>query len=164
MESLRAIFNRVQTGVRAFIGVCMIVMMTVIFVQTATRYLVFYSIPWSEELSRYLYVTLTLLGMNLAISSKQLVRIDIIDNYLKPEYDRWLNVFRCVLALIITVVFFYSSFGMMATSASQSSPAMGISMQIMYAVLGIGFLLSAIAAMFELYDAFHQTRTVDKEV
>lgn len=164
MESLRVIFNQVQLGVRAFIGICMIVMMTVIFVQTATRYLVFYSIPWSEELSRYLYVTLTLMGMNLAITSKQLVRIDIIDNYLKPEHDKWLQVFRCALALVITVVFFYSSFGMIATSATQSSPAMGISMQIMYAILGIGFLLSAIASLFELYDALRQTKTESKEI
>ena len=165
MESLRVIFNRIQLGVRAFIGVCMIVMMTVIFVQTATRYLVFYSIPWSEELSRYLYLALTLMGMNIAISSKQLVRIDIIDNYLKPEHDRWLNVLRCVLALLITGIFFYSSFGMIATSASQSSPAMGISMQIMYAILGIGFALSAIASVFELYDALKQNNnTLNKEV
>ncbi|MCR5536296.1 MAG: TRAP transporter small permease [Succinivibrio sp.] len=141
----------------------MIVMMTVIFVQTATRYLVFYSIPWSEELSRYLYVTLTLMGMNLAITSKQLVRIDIIDNYLKPEYDKWLHALRCALALAITVVFFYSSFGMIVTSASQSSPAMGISMQIMYAILGIGFLLSAIASLFELYDALKQPQAESKE-
>lgn len=163
MECLRAIFNRIQVAVRTLIGLCMIVMMTVIFVQTATRYLVFYSIPWSEELSRYLYVTLTLMGMNLAISSKQLVRIDIIDNYLGENADKWLNAFRCLLALLITAVFFVSSFGMIAGSATQTSPAMGISMQIMYSVLGVGFLLSAIAALFELYDALTHGPEVKKE-
>lgn len=163
MEKCRDFFNQVQAVVRAFIGVCMIVMMTVIFVQTATRYLVFYSIPWSEELSRYLYVTLTLMGMNLAITSKQLVRIDIIDNYLGSVADKWLHVFRNALAVIITVVFFYSSFGMIAGSASQSSPAMGISMQIIYSVLGVGFLLSAIAAVFELYDAVVSQPQVEKK-
>ena len=80
MENLRQIFNTVQNVSKAVIGICMIVMMVVIFVQTSTRYLIFYSIPWSEEVSRYLYVALTLLGLNLAITSKQLVRIDIIDN------------------------------------------------------------------------------------
>lgn len=163
MECLRAIFNRIQVAVRTLIGLCMIVMMTVIFVQTATRYLVFYSIPWSEELSRYLYVTLTLMGMNLAISSKQLVRIDIIDNYLGEKADKWLNAFRCLLALLITAVFFVSSFGMIAGSATQTSPAMGISMQIMYSVLGVGFLLSAIAALFELYDALTHGPEAKKE-
>ncbi|MDY6322121.1 MAG: TRAP transporter small permease [Succinivibrio sp.] len=153
METFRGFFTRLQLWSRRLIGVCMMVMMTVIFVQTATRYLVFYSIPWSEELSRYLYVALTLIGLNLAITSKQLVRIDIIDAHLGPSAEKWLNAFRNGAALVITAVFFYSSFGMISGSAYQTSPAMGISMQIMYSVLGAGFLLSAVAQLFEFIDA-----------
>ena len=106
MESFRNIFNKLQCFSKHLIALCMVIMMTVIFVQTMTRYVVFYSIPWSEELSRYLYVTLTLLGVNLAVTSKQLVRIDIIDNFVKGNT---LNVIRCVLAFVITVIFFYNT-------------------------------------------------------
>ena len=150
MEAFRNIFNKVQCFSKHLIAVCMVVMMTVIFVQTMTRYVVFYSIPWSEELSRYLYVTLTLMGVNLAVTSKQLVRIDIIDNFVKGNT---LNVIRCALAFVITVIFFYSSCGMIDVSQYQHSPALGISMQIMYVILGIGFLMSAVACLFELVDA-----------
>jgi TRAP-type C4-dicarboxylate transport system permease small subunit len=153
MESLRQIFNTVQSVSKAIIALCMIAMMVVIFAQTSTRYLIFYSIPWSEEVSRYLYVALTLLGLNLAITSKQLVRIDIIDNYLKGSSLKALTVLRNALTVAITVIFFYSSFGMIDVSQFQSSPALGMSMQIMYSIIGIGFLLSAVAAIFELYDA-----------
>lgn len=154
MENLRQIFNTVQNVSKTVIGICMIAMMVVIFAQTSTRYLIFYSIPWSEEVSRYLYVALTLLGLNLAITSKQLVRIDIIDNYLKGNSLKILNIIRALLSVIITITFFYSSFGMIDVSQFQSSPALGISMQIMYSITGIGFLLSAVATIFELYDAF----------
>ena len=81
-------------------------------------------------------MALTLIGLNLAITSKQLVRIDIIDAHLGPSAEKWLNAFRNGAALVITAVFFYSSFGMISGSAYQTSPAMGISMQIMYSVLG----------------------------
>ena len=131
-------------------------MMIVIFVQTCSRYVLFYSLPWSEELSRYLYVALTLLGVNLAITSKQLVRIDIIDNILKGKKSGWyLNIIRQLLAVFITVIFFYSSFGMIDVSQYQHSPAMGLSMQVMYSILGIGFFLSAVASIFELIDAIN---------
>ena len=150
MVAFRNIFNKVQCFSKHLIAVCMVVMMTVIFVQTMTRYVVFYSIPWSEELSRYLYVTLTLMGVNLAVTSKQLVRIDIIDNFVKGNT---LNVIRCALAFVITVIFFYSSFGMIDVSQYQHSPALGISMQVMYVILGFGFLMSAVACLFELVDA-----------
>ena len=108
---------------------------------------------WSEELSRYLYVTLTLLGLNLAVTSKQLVRIDIIDHKISKNALKYLNLIRELMTLIITVLFFYSSFGMIDVSQYQSSPALGISMQIMYTVLGIGFLLSAVASLFNFCDA-----------
>lgn len=153
MEALRSIFGKIQTVARTIIAICMIIMMTVILMQTLTRYLVFYSLPWSEEVSRYLYVTLTLLGLNLAMTARQLVRIDIIDHYLSKDGAKKLELVRCVLTVIITVMFFYSSFGMIDVSQYQSSPALGISMQIMYTILGLGFLLSALAAVFNLCDA-----------
>ncbi len=153
MESIRGLFTRVQSVARTIIALCMIAMMTVIFVQTATRYVVFYSIPWSEEVSRYLYVTLTLLGLNLAMTSKSLVRIDIIDHKISKGALKYLDLFREALTVVITVLFFYSSFGMIDVSQFQSSPALGMSMQIMYSILGLGFLLSAIAAMFNFCDA-----------
>ena len=162
MENLRQIFTTVQNVSKTIIGICMIAMMVVIFVQTSTRYLVFYSIPWSEEVSRYLYVALTLLGLNLAITSKQLVRIDIIDNYLKGASLKALNIVRAAFSVIITVAFFYSSFGMIDVSQFQSSPAIGMSMQIMYSIIVIGFLLSAVATIFELYDACKATDTTAK--
>lgn len=153
MEALRSIFVKIQMVARTIIALCMIIMMSVIFLQTVTRYLVFYSLPWSEEVSRYLYVTLTLLGLNLAMTARQLVRIDIIDHYLSSSGVKKLELVRCVLTVLITVMFFYSSFGMIDVSQYQSSPALGISMQIMYVILGTGFLLSACAAVFNLYDA-----------
>ncbi|SPT67836.1 2,3-diketo-L-gulonate TRAP transporter small permease protein YiaM [Anaerobiospirillum thomasii] len=155
MEKLRAIFVKIQNISCNLIALCMVLMMSVIFIQTMTRYVVFYSIPWSEELSRYLYVTLTLMGVNIAISRRQLVRIDIIDNYLKGVALKRLNIIRAVLTLVICIIFFYSSFGMIDVSQYQTSPAMGISMQIMYSILGLGFLMSSIASLFELYDAFN---------
>ncbi|SPT70292.1 TRAP transporter small permease [Anaerobiospirillum thomasii] len=155
MEKLRAIFVKIQNISCNLIALCMVLMMSVIFIQTMTRYVVFYSIPWSEELSRYLYVTLTLVGVNIAISRRQLVRIDIIDNYLKGVALKRLNIIRAVLTLVICIIFFYSSFGMIDVSQYQTSPAMGISMQIMYSILGLGFLMSSIASLFELYDAFN---------
>ncbi len=153
MEQLRTVFTKIQEVARTIIGVCMIIMMCVIFAQTLTRYVIFYSLPWSEELSRYLYVTLTLLGVNLAITSKQLVRIDILDMYLSDKAVHIMQIIRSALAVVITLIFFYSSWGMIDVSQYQHSPAMGLSMQVMYVILGIGFALSALACIFDLYDA-----------
>ena len=73
------LFDRLQKLVEAALAIMLAVMMCVVFVQTFTRYIVFHSIPWSEELSRFLFVGIIVLGINLGISRNQMVRIDILD-------------------------------------------------------------------------------------
>lgn len=82
MEKAKCIFEKVQRIVNGIIGLMLIAIMVIIFVQTFTRYVIFYSIPWSEEASRYLFVGMILLGINMGISQNLMVRIDLIDNFL----------------------------------------------------------------------------------
>ena len=49
-------FSKVQNLLLGLIGIALTIMMSVIMLQTLTRYVIFYSLPWSEELSRYLFV------------------------------------------------------------------------------------------------------------
>ena len=79
MEKVKQIFEKLQKIVNGIIGLMLIAIMVIIFVQTFTRYVVFYSIPWSEEASRYLFVGMILLGVNIGISQDLMVRIDLID-------------------------------------------------------------------------------------
>ena len=55
------------------ITTALIVMMVVIVVQVFTRYVIFYSLPWSEELSRYLFVFIVVCGINVAVSREKLM-------------------------------------------------------------------------------------------
>ncbi|MFR6273339.1 MAG: TRAP transporter small permease [Blautia sp.] len=82
MEKAKQVFSRLQSAVNALTAVILVAIMVIILVQTFTRYVIFYSIPWSEEASRYLFVAMILLGINMGISQNLMVRIDIIDNFL----------------------------------------------------------------------------------
>lgn len=130
-------FTKVQKFIMGLNGVILMAIMAIVFAQTFTRYVVFYSIPWSEEASRYLYVALTLLGVNLAVTKNQLVNIDLIDHVLSPGARRKLEIVRQVLALAIASVFFYSSFGMLEIGGFQMSPALRLPMNIMYGIVSL---------------------------
>lgn len=88
MEKAKCIFEKVQRIVNGIIGLMLIAIMVIIFVQTFTRYVIFYSIPWSEEASRYLFVGMILLGINMGISQNLMVRIDLIDNFLRQKHNK----------------------------------------------------------------------------
>ena len=155
-------FTKVQKFIMGLNGVILMAIMVIVFAQTFTRYVVFYSIPWSEEASRYLYVALTLLGVNLAVTKNQLVNIDLIDHVLSPGAKRKLEFFRQILALVIASIFFYSSFGMLAIGGFQMSSALRLPMNIMYGIVSLGFGLTVLSILFQMkercFDAKHSVQ------
>lgn len=145
-------FDCVQKFIMRLNGVILMLIMCIVFIQTFTRYIVFYSIPWSEEASRYLYVALTLLGVNLAVTKNQLVSIDLIDHALSPSARQKLELLRQILALAIAGTFFYSSFGMLEIGGYQLSPALRLPMNVMYGIVSLGFGLTVLSILFQMKD------------
>ena len=143
-------FKSIQSWVMRLNAVILILIMSIVFIQTVTRYVVFYSIPWSEEASRYLYVALTLLGVNIAVTENQFVSIDLIDNILSKKNKQRLEFIRQLLAFIIASVFFYSSFGMIEIGGYQMSPALRLPMNVMYGIVSLGFGLTVLAILFQM--------------
>lgn len=162
MEKAKCIFEKVQRIVNGIIGLMLIAIMVIIFVQTFTRYVIFYSIPWSEEASRYLFVGMILLGINMGISQNLMVRIDLIDNFLSAKMKRRLEIGRQILALLISFVFFCSTFGMIRIGGYQMSPALRLLMNIMYGILCVGFLLAVISVVFKLIDVIKEKEGIVK--
>lgn len=85
MQKIRKGFEKFQQFNTLLVSVVLLLMVGVVFLQTFCRFVIFQSLSWSEELSRYLFVVIIVLGMNLAISKHLFVRIEIIDNYLKGK-------------------------------------------------------------------------------
>jgi TRAP-type C4-dicarboxylate transport system permease small subunit len=139
-----------QSIVNDIIGVILVGIMCVIFAQTFFRYVVFQSLPWSEELSRYLFVTLIALGINIGISQNMMVKIDLIDGVLPPAVKKWFNVGRQVIALVVAICFFYSCFDMIKIGRFQKSPALQLQMSVMYTIQMIGFGLAIISVVIQL--------------
>ena len=152
MEKAKCIFEKVQRIVNGIIGLMLIAIMVIIFVQTFTRYVIFYSIPWSEEASRYLFVGMILLGINMGISQ----------NFLSAKMKRRLEIGRQILALLISFVFFCSTFGMIRIGGYQMSPALRLPMNIMYGILCVGFLLAVISVVFKLIDVIKEKEGIVK--
>jgi TRAP-type C4-dicarboxylate transport system permease small subunit len=121
----------------------------VVLLQTFTRVVIFYSLPWSEELSRYLFASLILLGINIAIGKDELVRVDLIDSLLTERQNAILIIIRYTLGAIISGVLFFSSFDIVKVGSMRTSPAMGIPMDKVYWLLIIGFLFAFFMAIIK---------------
>lgn len=130
--------------------------------QTFCRFVIFRSLPWSEELSRYLFVAVIVLGVNLAITKHMFVRIEIIDNYLKGTAAVVMNLARRFVMIFVNIVFVYSSYELIIIGGYQTSPAMRLPMSFLYGIIFIGFILNVIASLIDLYDTYVAVGEGDK--
>lgn len=128
-------------------------MVAIVSVQIFTRFVLFYSLPWSEELSRYLFAYLILLGACVGVRENNQISIDIIDNFVRGRSARVLAVIQYLVQIVTVAVLFYSAMMLIQVGARQISPAMGLKMSYIYMCFPIGFTLILIELLVKLAGA-----------
>ena len=150
---IEKLFSKFQTLLLWTISAALLIMMCIIFLQVFTRYVIFYSLPWSEELSRYLFVFIVLIGINIAVSQDKLIKIDAIQTVVKSIRGRaCLSMFHALIGILACVLIASYATDLFPVGRVQKSPAMRIPMIIMYAVVFSGYVLSTIALFFKACD------------
>lgn len=149
MEKFAQGFKRVQSVFSKLIGAALLV----VFMQIVCG-LFNMSLSWSEELSRYLFVAVIALGINLASTKHLFVRIEIIDGYLKGNAVFVIDVVRKLIAMYVSFIFVYSGWELIQIGGYQVSPAMSIPMSILYSIIFLGFLLNAAALVVDCWEKF----------
>ena len=128
------------------IGVATIVMIAVICLQTFAR-VALYSIPWSEELSRYLFCSVIILGISVGIGDDSFVRMDILDDKFKPRAKFVMLIIRDVVMILVCTLTFINSFSLIKLGAFRKSPSMQIPMNYVYLVVLVGFAIATFCAV-----------------
>lgn len=146
-------FEMLQNYILTIVATALILIMMVVLLQTFTRFVIFHSLPWSEELSRYLFVFVLMFGLNLAIKENMLIRIDAIDYLIGDGKLKYvLEIIRILVGLVASCVIVYGATFLFKVGMIQKSPAMQLPMIIMYSIVFCGYLLSSISLVFKLID------------
>ncbi|MFA5026864.1 MAG: TRAP transporter small permease [Candidatus Methylomirabilota bacterium] len=135
LESWSAACNRV---VRLLLVALSAVMVVTILLQVFLRYVLKSSLPWSEELSRYLMVWIGLMGASLALHEGRHVGVTFLMER-TPALPR-----RILTGLAFAVVgwflwlMFAEGIRLLGNIWQQRSPAMNLPMVIPYAAIPLG--------------------------
>lgn len=130
--------DKVINKILRFIVIIMLsVMSVVVFAQVLFR-IVHLSIPWSEELSKYLLIWSTFLGAAICIWKGSLVGLEFLKNSMSEEKQKILqtilNLIVCAMLLFLINVGFWA----VRRVWFQITPVLKLSMGLMYAAIPIG--------------------------
>lgn len=121
-------------------------MTIVVFLQIIFRFVIKGSLPWSEELSRYIMVWATFIGAGLAALDNSHIGVEFFVNLFgKKARTAFLTVtFLIVLGTSIALIDYSWTVVSYQISTGQESPAMEIPMWITYLALPVGLAYMAV--------------------
>lgn len=128
--------------------------------QVVSRFVLHLSVPWTDEASRYLWITLAFIGAGAAISDNAHVEINIIASILKSIKDekkkymmaKLSDIVRYVIliGLSLFLAFYWITFTLKALKLGQLSAAMMIPMTVPYIIIDIGVVSMILHSAFRL--------------
>lgn len=130
----------------AVLSVNFVVMTAICFVQVVTRYIFHYSMPWSEEALRALFVWSSCLGISLGFRTKSHLGVDALVNLFHGKFKKALAIIAYVIVLAFCVVIIYYSAKVTGKqfTTKQKTIAMGLPIAYISVSLIVGFALTIV--------------------
>jgi TRAP-type C4-dicarboxylate transport system permease small subunit len=144
LRTLIKIDDMLAKGESAVLIGLVVIMTVVVFLQVVYRYVLTQPLHWSEELARYLFVWISILGAALGLQKRGHFGMDFFYRML-PDKGRRLLLFMIYLLMgVVILVLLIQGISLVQKTTAQQSPAMEISMGWAYACLPVGGALMVI--------------------
>lgn len=156
LEKISSGINRIVTALAMLFLVVLLVSSTA---QVVSRYALNASIVWTEELARYCFVWLNLLGASVLVKIGGHAVVDLFSKKLGPGAKRVYQTLINAAILYIGIVFVKYGWQLVTVVKKQKSPAMHISMAYVYSavmVCGILVCFQAIVLILEQITGYRE--------
>lgn len=113
----------------------------------------FTALAWSEELTRYLLVWSTFIGAGCVYKRGGHINVSFIQDKFKGKANNYAKILVHLICMAFFIIASYYGIIYMMKQGAQSSPALGIRMNLMYMAIPIGcgiMLLHALNAIIEI--------------
>jgi C4-dicarboxylate transporter DctQ subunit len=134
--------------------------MVLIIINVVTRFIFNYTISWSEECARYLFVQLIFLGCSLGIREGRQIRIDLIDNFLKGKSKKTIELVRNAISLVATCVLIIGGIGLIEAGKVLSA-GMRLPMFLFYICIPVGGAFAAFELIHQIIIGLKTWKEVD---
>ena len=136
------------------IVVCFTLLAITTFLQVLFRYVLDFSLAWTEELSRYCFVWLVFTGIVVSFVRAEHATVDFLMDRYRGKHRVFMFTLIDVLIYVLFVVLTITGVMLMNLSAGQTTSGLGIPKMVVYAALPFGSALMVIELTIRLYRRF----------
>jgi TRAP-type C4-dicarboxylate transport system permease small subunit len=130
-------------------GALLTVLTATIFIQVLFRFVFDLPLAWSEEVSRYSFIWLTMVVAPICVRERANLGMDALVGRLQERTRYWLEFVGTVLMMVLASVMLVWGALILDVVRAQQSPALGVPMLWVYAAIpvGAGLMLVELAAI-----------------
>ena len=143
-QRLRA-FNQVLVRIETCAaGGLVIAVAIVVLLQVLMRYLFAYPNPWSEEVSRFCFIWVSLLGASLAVEHRAHFGFDQVTKALAPRAEKVVEMFARAVVLLFSLLLIATGIALMDLTMGERSPALNLPVALVYAAAPVSGVLMVV--------------------
>lgn len=136
-------------------------MLLVVGLTIFLRYVFNYSLFWSDELSRYLFIWVTLIGAALGVEKGMHFRVDFfVENYFPNRIKKVVSFVGSSLVAIFIICFFYYSIMLCVMASGEQSAALRISCGVIYSGMSISAFLMLVHLGLKMLLLYYESKKV----
>ena len=137
MRWLNKLSDVVNTVAEYFCAIALGIMSVVVFAQVIFR-LTAGSLPWSEELARYLMIYMVYVGTSIGIKRGTHIAVEVIMDRCPPSLQKVVEILVDLMMIAAFVILCYYGMKIVNIPMMQKSPAMQIKMGYVYMSMVLG--------------------------
>jgi TRAP-type C4-dicarboxylate transport system permease small subunit len=131
---------------------CSAAMAFILIIQVFLRYVLKASVPFSEDLARYLMVWVVFLAAGLALKEDAHISIRILVDRFRGRTRLWLNLGAQILLLIFLVLVLIETIALLPYQRLQIILSMGISILWFYLAIPVGCSIMILFLLPKMHD------------
>jgi len=138
------------------IALSMAVLVAVVFAQVVLRYLTYQPVAWTEELARFLFIWLSLVGAAEGARRGAHFSVELLPNALRGSRGR---LFRCLIRVLEAIaygVLAYAGVRILEVVHSQRSITLDLPMSFAYASISVGATLMCVYTLIRAGQALRE--------
>jgi TRAP-type C4-dicarboxylate transport system permease small subunit len=137
--------NRILVALETFVaGSLLLIVFLVVLSQVVMRYLFAQPNPWSEELSRFCFIWLSMLGASLAVERRSHFGFDQAVQRLSAPRRRFARRVATVVVMVVSLLLVFPGLALVRLTIHQRSPALDLPMAWVYGAVPLSGILMLI--------------------
>ena len=156
---LNPLFKGIDRMTSALIILTFSMMCIAIFAQVIRRYIFSFSLPWAEEVGRFLFLALSYLGVSMGMKRQAHLRVDIVLLYMPPFIKKVFEVLSQAICagFFIFIVYEGISMTMKVWRIEQTAVSLPLPIWVVWACIPFSAFLTTLQCFKNIYELLSGT-------